>query len=191
VINAIALEGKNMKPFALFVAAILILAGLSLPTVALESKFFTIAQKTISLDMGPSFEMEKGEFNTSNNGMVQQEFLINDTATPGAAFISVMSIYDDIMSRMRGETLSELLLLGGISGVEARGDRETGNWTAVDHLGKSVTVHAMSTRDARIEEIGGKYYMAVWNLDGTSYAVLVSLLDQNNTTQIIRTLKIS
>lgn len=180
-----------MKPFALFVAAILLLAGLSLPTVALESKFFTIAQKTIYLDMGPSFEMEKGEFNISSNGMVQQEFLINDTALPEAAFISVMSIYDDIMSRMRGETLSELLLMGGISGLEEKGDRETGNWTAVDHLGRNVTVHAMSTRDERIEEIGGRYDMAVWNLDGTTYAVLVSLLDQNNTTRIIRTLAVS
>lgn len=180
-----------MKPFALFVAAILLLAGLSLPAGALESKFYTIAQKTISLDMVPSFEMTKGEFNTSSKGMVQQEFLINDTALPGAAFISVMSVYDDIMSRMSGNALSELLLMGGISGVEARGDRETGNWTAVDHLGKNVTVHTMSTMDARIELLGGRYDMAVWNLDGTSYAVLVSLLDQNNTTQIIKTLAVS
>ena len=180
-----------MKPFALFAAAILILAGLSLPALALESKFLTIAQKTISLDMGPSFEMTKGEFNTSSKGMVQQEFLINDTALPGAAFISVMSIYDDLMSRMSGDALSELFLMGGISGVEERGDREIGNWTAVDHLGKNVTVHSMSTKDARIEVLGGRYDMAVWNLDGTSYAVLVSLLDQNNTTQIIKTLAVS
>jgi hypothetical protein len=180
-----------MKPFALFVAAILLLAGLSLPSVALESKFFTVAQKTISLDMGSSFEMTKGEFNISSSGMVQQEFLINDTATPGAAFISIMSVYDDIMSRMSSDALSELLLLGGISGVEARGDRETGNWTAVDHLGKNVTIHTMSTKDARIEMLGGRYDMAVWNLDGTSYAVLVSLLDQNNTTRIIKTLAVS
>jgi hypothetical protein len=180
-----------MKPFALFVAAILLLAGLSLPAVALESKFFTIAQKTISLDTGPSFEITKGEFNTSNDGMVQQEFLINDTAMPGAAFISVMSVYDDLMSRMSGDALSELLLMGGISGVEERGDREIGNWTAVDHLGKNVTVHTMSTMDGRIEELGGRYDMAVWNLGDTTYAVLVSLLDQNNTTQIIKTLAVS
>ncbi|HPS92089.1 MAG TPA: hypothetical protein PKV33_08025 [Methanothrix sp.] len=180
-----------MKPFALFVAAILLMAGLSLPTLALESKFFTIAQKTISLDMGPSFEMTKGEFNTSSNGMVQQEFLIIDTATPGAAFISVMSIYDDIMSKMSGDALSELLLMGGITGLEEKGEREIGNWTAVDHLGKNVTIHTISTGDERIEMLGGRYDMAVWNLDGTTYAVLVSLLDQNNTTQIIKTLAVS
>ncbi|OPY52747.1 MAG: hypothetical protein A4E49_01698 [Methanosaeta sp. PtaU1.Bin112] len=180
-----------MKPFSVIALAMLLLACLSLPASSLESKFLTVTEKTISLDLGFNFEMAKGEFNTSSNGMVQQEFLINDTATPGAAFISIMSVYDDIMSRMSSDALSELLLLGGISGAEDRGDREIGRWTAADHQGKNVTVHAMSTKDERIGELGGRYDMAVWNLDGTTYAVMVSLLDQNNTAQIIKTLAIS
>ena len=87
--------------------------------------------------------------------------------------------------------LSELFLIGGISGVEARGDEEIGNWTAVDHQGNNVTVHTLSTNDERIEMLGGSYDMAVWNLDGPNFAVMVSLFDQNNTTQTIKTLTIS
>jgi len=68
---------------------------------------------------------------------------------------------------------------------------ETGNWTAVDSQGKNVTVHTLNTNDGRIEMLGGSYDMAVWSLGGHNFAVMVSLLDQNNTTQTIRTLAIS
>ena len=180
-----------MKPFNALVPAILLLSCLALPSTALESEFFTVTEKTISLDLSPSFEMVRGEFNTSENGMVSQEFIINNTDAPGATFISIMSVYDEIMSRMSHDALSELLLIGGISGVEAKGDEEIGNWTAIDHQGNNVTVHTLSTNDTRIEMIGGSYDMAVWNLDGSSFAVMVSLLDRNNTTQIIKTLAIS
>jgi hypothetical protein len=177
--------------WAVLVPAILILSCLALPGTALESKFFTVTEKTISLDLGPSFEMVRGEFNTSENGMVSQEFIINNTDAPGATFISVLRVYDDTLSKLSPGALSELFLVGGISGVKARGDEETGNWTAIDHRGNNVTVHTLSTNDKRIDMLGGSYDMAVWNLDGPSFAVMVSLLDKNNTTQIIRTLAVS
>ena len=180
-----------MKPFTVLVPAILLLACLALPCTALESKFFTVTEKTISLDLGPSFEMVRGEFNTSENGMVGQDFIINNTDASGATFISVLSVYDETLSKLSPGALSELFLIGGISGVKARGDEEIGNWTAIDHQGNNVTVHTLSTNDARIDMLGGSYDMAVWNLDGPSFAVMVSLLDRNNTTQIIKTLAIS
>jgi hypothetical protein len=180
-----------MKPFTVLVPAILLLACLALPSTALESKFFTVTEKTITLNLSPSFEMARGEFNTSENGMVGQDFIINNTDAPGATFISVLSVYDETLSKLSPGALSELFLVGGISGVKARGDEEIGNWTAMDHQGNNVTVHTLSTNDTRIDLLGGSYDMAVWNLDGPSYAVMVSLLDRNNTTQIIKTLAIS
>ncbi len=179
-----------MKPFAALVPVILLLSCLALPCTALESKFLTVTEKTISLDLSPVFEMARGELNTSDNGMVSQDFLINNTAAPGAAFISVMSVYDETLRKMSPGALSELFLIGGISAVEAKGAVETGNWTAVDSQGRNVTVHTLSSNDERIEVLGGSYDMAVWNLDGSDFAVMVSLLDQNNTTQTIRTLTI-
>jgi len=180
-----------MKPFATLVPAILLLTCLALPCTALESKVLTVSEKTLSVDLGPSFEIYGGEFNASENGMVSSDFVINNTAAAGAAFVSVMSVYDDIMSKMSPGALSELFLIGGISAVEARGDTETGNWTAVDSQGRNVTVHTMDTKDQRVQMLGGSYGIAVWNLDRSTYAVMVSLFDKNNTTQAIKTLAIS
>ena len=180
-----------MKPFATLVLAMFLMVCLALPCTALESKFFTVSERTLSVDLGPSFEIDRGEFNASESGMVTQDFVINNTVAPGAAFISIMSIYDDIMSRMSPGALSELFLVGGISGVEARGDVEIGNWTAVDLKGNNVTVHTLSTNDERVQELGSKYDMAVWDLDKSTYAVMVSLFDKNNTTQAIKTMAIS
>jgi len=80
--------------------------------------------------------MARGEFNTNSDGMVRQDFLINNTATAEATFISVLSVYDETLGKLSPGALSELFLVGGISGVEARGDDEIGNWTAMDHHGK-------------------------------------------------------
>ena len=179
-----------MKTYAALVSALLLLACLALPCTALEAKFFALTEKTISLDLGAGFEMVSGEFNTSKSGMVSQDFIINNTDASGAAFVSVMSVYDETMSKMSTGALSELFLIGGISGVEARGDKEIRNWTALDNKGNNVTVHTLSTDDERVEMVGGSYDMAVWNLDGPSFAVMVSLFDQNNTTQTIKTLTI-
>ncbi len=179
-----------MKPFAALISAMLLMVCLALPGTALESKFFTVTEKTISLDLGPGFEMVRGEFNASENGMVSQDFIINNTDASGAAFVSVMSVYDETLSKMSPGALSELFLIGGISGVEARGDQEIGNWTAVDHKGNNVTVHTMNSDDERIEMVGSSYDMAVWNLDGPSFAVMVSLFDKDNTTQAIKTLAV-
>ncbi|MDD1736537.1 MAG: hypothetical protein LUQ21_03660 [Methanothrix sp.] len=183
-------ETVKVNPFAAFAAAMLLLASLILSAAALESNVFTITQKTLSVELGPSFEIDGGELNASKQGMISHDFLINNTAAPGTAFISVFSVYDAIMRRMSPGSLSELFLIGGMSAIEDRGDRETGNWTAPDRQGNKVTVHSMSTKDERIQILGGSYDMAVWSLDNSTHAVMVSLLDRNNTTQIIKTLAV-
>jgi len=180
----------KMKPFSALLPAALLLACLALPAAALESTVFTISEKTLSVDLGPDFDIDGSELNSSDRGLVSQDFIINNTAAPGAVFISVMSVYDEVMGKMSPNSLSELFLIGGISAVEARGDVEIGNWTAVDHQGKNVTVHTLFTKDEGIRQLGGTYDVAVWNLDSSSYAVTTSLLDKNNTTQLIKTLAI-
>ncbi len=180
-----------MKHFAAFVSTIFILACLALPCIALESKVLTVTEKTLSVDLGPSFELNESELNTSQGGMVSQDFLINDTAKEGVAFFSVMSVYDEMMGMLSPDLLSELFLIGVLSEVESKGDVEVGNWTAPDTMGNNVTVHTLSTKDERVKPLGGTYDTAVWNLDQSTYVVLVSFLDENNTTQIIKTLAVS
>lgn len=180
-----------MKPFAAFLSAILILACLALPGNALESRVFTVSEKTLSVDLGPSFEIMSSQLNTSSKGIVSQDFVINGTAGEGATFISIMSVYDEVLGRMSPASLSEIFLIGGMAATEARGDSEIGNWTAVSSLGKNVTVHTLSTKDERIQMVGGSYDIAVWDLDSSTHAVMVSLFDRDNTTQIIKTLAVS
>ncbi len=180
-----------MKHFEVFISAIFILACLALPCMALESRVLTVTEKTLSVDLGPSFELNKSELNTSQKGMVSQDFLINNTAKEGVAFFSVMSVYDDLMKRLSPDLLSELFLIGVLSEVESKGDVEIGNWTTPDGLGNNVTVHTLSTKDERVKPLGGTYDAAVWNLDQSNYVMLVSFLDENNTTQIIKTLAVS
>lgn len=179
-----------MKPSAAFLSAILFLACIALPALALESKVFTVSEKTLSVDLGPNFEITKSQLNTSSKGMISQDFVINDTAGEGGAFISIMEVYDGPLSKMSSRSLSEIFLVGGMSAAQARGDIEIGNWTAVDRQGENVTVHALSTKDERIQMLDGRYYTAVWNLDTSNYAVMVSLLDKDNTTKMIKTLTI-
>ena len=180
-----------MKHFSALLPAILLLACLAMPCMALESTVFTISEKTLSVDLGPKLrDRQNGKLNTSDRGLVSQDFIINNTAATGAAFLSIMSVYDRVMSKVSPRALSEIFLIGGLSEVEARGDVEIGNWTAVDSQGNNVTVHTLSTKDARIQQLGGTYDMAVWSLDRSTYAVTTSLLDKNNTTLMIKTLAI-
>ena len=179
------------NPSAAAWIAILLLACLVLPATALESKVLTVSEKTLFVDLGQNFEIMRSPLNTSSEGMISQDFVINGTAGEGAAFISVMSVYDEILGRMSPSSLSELFLVGGMSAAQARGDTEIGNWTAVDGQGENVTIHTMSTKDERIQMLGGRYDTAVWNLDRSNYVVMVSLLDKDNTTRMIKTLAIS
>jgi hypothetical protein len=179
-----------MKHFAVFVSTIFILTCLALPCIALESNVFTLTEKTLSVDLGPSFELNKSELNTSQTGIVSQDFLINDIAKEEVAFLSVMSVYDEMMGMLSPDLLSELFLIGVLSEVESKGDVEIGNWTTTDVLGNNVTVHTLSTEDERVKPLGGTHDTAIWNLDQSTYVVLVSFLDENNTTQLIKTLAV-
>ena len=180
----------RMNRFAALTSAFLILACLALPGTALESKVLTVTEKTLSVGLGPSFEIINSKLNASDKGMSSQDFVINDTASNGSAFLSVMSVYDEIIGKLSPHVLTELFLTGGLAGVEARGDRVVENWTATSSLGDNVTVYVLSTNDSRIASMGGKYDVAVWNLDHSNYVVMTSLLDKDNTTQIIKKLAI-
>jgi hypothetical protein len=180
-----------MNRFAAIIFAFSLLAGLTSSGAALESKVLMVTEKTLSVDLGPSYEILSSKLNTSDKGMTSQDFIINDTASSGSAFLSIMSIYDEVMGKLSPGVISEIFLTGGLAGVQERGDREIENWTAMNGLGENVTVHVLSSNDSRIESVGGKYDVAVWNLDGSNYVVMTSLLERNNTTKIIKTLAIN
>lgn len=178
-----------MRLLAFLIFAALLSVGVS-PCTPLDSKVFTVTERTLSVDLDPSFELYRGGLNTSTDGLVSQDFVINDTEGMGVAFLSIMSIYDEIMMRVSPEVLSQLFLIGGISEVEERGDVEIGNWTCEALSGEVVTVHTMATEDERVRQLGGTYEIAVWSLDPSTYALMVSLFDRNTTERVIGTLEV-
>ncbi|RQW81359.1 MAG: hypothetical protein EHM14_01315 [Methanothrix sp.] len=180
-----------MNRFAAMIFVFSLLAGLASSGTALESKVLMVTEKTLSVDLGPSYEILGSKLNTSDKGMTSQDFIINDTASSGSAFLSVMSVYDAVMGRLSPSVISEIFLTGGLAGVQERGDKVIGNWTATSGLGENVAVHVLSSNDSRIESVGGKYDVMVWNLGNSNYIVMTSLLDKNNTTQVIKTLTIN
>jgi len=179
-----------MKSSAAVLAAILMLACLAMPVASLESKFLTICEKNLSIDLGPGFEIIDSKFNTSNNQMISNDFIIANNALPGSAFISIMTVYDDILTKLNPDTLSELFLIGGVEGARENGDVEIGKWTTIDSRGRNVSVTTMKTANEDVRMPDGVYNISIWNLDRTTYALLVSSFDESNTTQIIRTLAI-
>ena len=73
-----------MKHFSALISATVILIALVSPGAALDTKFYTVTEKTLSIDLGPSFIIEQGKFDANEDGMITQEFLINNTGAPGS-----------------------------------------------------------------------------------------------------------
>lgn len=181
-----------MKSIAAFLAAIFLLACLVLPVSSLEWKVLTISEKNLSIDMGPSFEIISNEFDASDDGMVLHSFTINNSAEAGSsAFISIMSIYDKVLNKMSPGALSELFLIVLMDAFEEDGATNIGQWNASDRWDRNVTVYTMSPVDEDVQMFNGTYDISFWNLDKTTYALMVSSFDKDNTTQIIKTLVVS
>lgn len=179
-----------MKSSAAFLAAIFMLACLAMPVASLESKFLTICEKNLSIDLGPGYEIIDSKFNTSNSEMISNDLIITNNALPGSAFISIMTVYDDILTKLNPDALSEIFLIGGLEAASEEGDVQIGKWTAVDSRGRNVSVTTMKTANEDAKMLDGIYNISIWNLDRTNYALLVSSFDEYNTTQIIKTLTI-
>jgi hypothetical protein len=87
--------------------------------------------------------------------------------------------------------LSGLFLAAVIEAVGEEGHREIGQWTALDSRGRNVSVTTMKAANESERMPGGIYNISVWNLDSRTYILMASSFDENNTTQIIKTLTIS
>ena len=101
-----------------------------------------------------------------------------------------MTVYDEILTKLNPDTLSEIFLIGGLEAASEEGDVQIGKWTAVDSRGRNVSVTTMKTANEDAKMLDGIYNISIWKLDGTNYALLVSSFDEYNTTKIIKTLTV-
>jgi len=67
----------------------------------------------------------------------------------------------------------------------------TGNWSTISSGGENVTVDTIDAKGTVFGLYGREMDMVFWNVDGNSYAYLMSSFDKNITRQIINTLEIN
>lgn len=164
-----------------------------MPASSLDFKVLSVSERAASIDLPPDFQMASaGKLDANSSGMVSYDFILNSTnQSDGAAFISVITVYDQFMKTLRPELLSNLFLAGGLSGAKSSGDVDVGNWTTTSALGDNVTVHVLQTKNPSLISVGGKYNVACWPLDQSTYALMVAIFDNNTTEQIIKTMEVS
>jgi hypothetical protein len=180
-----------MKRFASMVSALAILLSLaaSMNGAALEGTVLTVAERGLSADIPSDFHVFAAEADANTTGIFSSDLMINSTdPEAGRIFLSIFSVYDDVMMRMSPSSLSDLFLSAEISAVESHGDAVVGNWSAAGPQGQNVTVYILETPDPRVS--GGSYDMASWSLDGNVQVLMVSTAERNVTENLIGTLKI-
>jgi hypothetical protein len=180
-----------MKRFASMVSALLLLLSFaaSMNAAALEGTVLTVAERGLSADIPSDFSICTAEADANTTGIFSYGLMINSSDTEaGSIFLSIFSVYDDVMRRMSPSSLSDLFLSAEISEVESHGDAVVANWSVVDLLGMNVTVLSLETSDPRVS--GGSYDMASWSLDGKVQVLMVSTAERNVTEKLIGTLKI-
>ncbi len=169
--------------------AILLTLAAAMNGAAFEGTVLTIAERGLSADIPSDFSIYSAEASANTTGIFSSDLMINSSdPEAGSIFLSILSVYDDVMRRMSPASLSDLFLSAEISTVESHGDVVVGNWSAVDLQGETVTVLTLSTSDPRIG--GGSYDMASWSLAGDVQVLMVSTADRNVTESLIGTLKI-
>jgi hypothetical protein len=180
-----------MKRFASTVSALVFLLSLAaaMNGSALEGTVLTVAERGLSADIPSDFSIYAAEADANTTGIFSYDLMINSTdPEAGSIFLSIFSVYDDVMRRMKTASLSDLFLSAEISTVESHGVVVVANWSAIDRQGQNVTVYTLETPDPRVS--GGSYDMASWSLEGKVQVLMVSTADRNVTENLIGTLKI-
>ncbi len=167
---------------------LLVLAGMA---GALESQVFTVEESNLYVELGPDFQVYESKVDANNSGMFSYNMGIKSTdpAAEEGVFISVFSVYDDVMRRMKPTSLIDLFLTGGVIAVEEGGDEITDSWDALSSTGENVTVYTINTETslAQVEVC----YMSCWNPSENDYVLMISSMDQNATERLIETLTIN
>ena len=168
---------------------LLVLAAFAPLCAALETNVQTVADRTLTLDLGPDFSVGQSSTASNTAGYIQQNVTIVNNGYPQTAIASIMvlSFYGDYAKVLDPVALSGLMEKGILDNLKSSGDSEIGNWTTTSKIGQNVTVHSLAIGAPGINSKNIKLDFAFWHLDRTTYVAVISALDRNTTDQIIRT----
>jgi hypothetical protein len=183
-----------MRFCRIILGALAVLAICSIASATLDSKVFTLCERNLSVNLTPDFRITPDPSTSSYDGSAQA-FTIAGTEAKGIGMLLIMNIYDETMNSLDPEALSQTMTEMVSSLATYSGDSEMGNvignWSTIDSQGENITVDTMDTKGTLLGVYGKAMDMVFWNVDGNSYAYLMSTFDQNVTRQIINTLEIN
>jgi hypothetical protein len=168
---------------------ILLLAALAPLCAALETDIQTVADRSLTIDLGPDFSVSQSMTASNTAGYIQQNITLVNNKSPQTAIasITVMSFYGEYAKVLDPVALSGLMEKEILNSLKSSGDTEIGNWTTTSKIGQNVTVHTLEVGTPRIDSQSVKLDFAFWYLDRTTYVGMISAFDRNTTEQIIRT----
>jgi len=179
----------RFKPGTEIFFVLLLLVALAPLCAALETNVQTVADRTLTVDLGPDFSVGQSSTASNTAGYIQQNVTIVNNKYPQTAIASiiVMSFYGDYAKVLDPVALSGLMEKGILDNLKSSGDNEIGNWTTTSNIGQNVTVHTLAVSAPSINSQNVRIDFAFWHLDRTTYVAVISALDRNTTEQIIGT----
>jgi hypothetical protein len=179
---------NKIKLIAALSGIVLVLAAMIPIYAALETNIQTVADRTLTTNLGPDFSVSQSSTASNTKGYIQQNVTIVNNKYPQLqAYLLVFSYYGDYISVIDPSALSTLMEKQIINSFTSTGNSEIGSWTATSKIGQNVTVHTLSASYPSINSGSTKMDVAFWHLDKGTYIGLISNFDRNTTQQIIAT----
>lgn len=171
------------------ISLFILLAALAPLCAALETNVQTVADRTLTVDMGPDFSVSQSSTASNTAGYIQQNITLFNNRYPqtAIAYIMVMSFYGDYAKVLDPVALSGLMEKEILNNLKSSGDTETGIWNTTSKIAQNVTVHTLEVGTPSFDSQSVKLDFAFWHLDRTNYVAMISSLDRNTTERIIRT----
>lgn len=184
-----------MKLDNIMMAVLMVIAISSIASATLDAKVYTLCENNISVNLTPNFRLIPDQSINSPGGVFMQGFTITGTGSKGIAELSTMDIYDENVNALGSEAISQLfsgsVLFAASYSDESGTDNIIGNWSAVDNKGENVTIDTLDTKGTLFSIYGKRVDTALWNIEDSKYAYLISTFDKDVTSQIINTLEIN
>jgi hypothetical protein len=190
LIYAVSIQGVNMRSGTI-VGIILVATVCCSPTLALNTKVYSLSEGNLSIDVGPGFELAQQEVDNSNNGSFNQNLRVINSQTKGLAVIQITNLYDETLKAFDPAAISELWIQGAISSALKDGGKPAGNWSAISSKGMNTTVHTVSLINTSMSYMGETVEIANWIVGKNTHIGIMSFFNKNVTRQIIKTLTIS
>jgi hypothetical protein len=161
------------------------------PSLALNTKVYSLSEHNLSIDLGSGFEVTKKEVDSSSNGSLVQNLMVANSQIKGVAVLQIIVLYDEALKAIKPAVISELWLDGALGAAVQDNGTMMGNWSTADIRGTNVTIYTINSTATPLKHLGGTVEIANWRVGENMYMGMMSFFDKNITRQIVKTLAVS